>query len=96
MAAVERVGFSHCGIDRQETGEQKAQRIIRFKTNRAELTRPGVPIAVRSSFAKARRWCDQWQSARAIVFRPRQSGLSKRGAGDGGVEPRPEYLDRRH
>lgn len=27
-AAVERVGMSHCGADRQETDEQKAQRIV--------------------------------------------------------------------
>ena len=28
MAAVERVGANHYGSDRQETGEQKAQRIV--------------------------------------------------------------------
>ena len=28
LAAVERVGASHYGSDRQETGEQKAQRIV--------------------------------------------------------------------
>ena len=43
LAAVERVGASHYGLDRQETGEQKAQRIVLEAMKRlAELPEAGT------------------------------------------------------
>ena len=57
-AAVERVGASHYGADRQETGEQKAERIVLEELQRRgwkEESLPGLPKGDKSKVALARR-----------------------------------------
>jgi putative transposase len=57
-AAVERVGPSHYGADRRETGEQKAERIVRGELARRGLQEEGLPAlgkGDKSKVALARR-----------------------------------------
>jgi putative transposase len=57
-AAVERVGANHYGADRQETGEQKAERVLREHLQRRgwkEEDLPGLPKGDKSKVALARR-----------------------------------------
>jgi hypothetical protein len=57
-AAVERVGPSHYGADRQETGEEKARRLVRQELQRhgwKDEDLPGRPKGDKSKVALARR-----------------------------------------
>jgi hypothetical protein len=57
-AAVERVGASHYGADRRETGEQKAERIVREELKRRgwkEQDLPGLSKGDKDKVALARR-----------------------------------------
>jgi REP element-mobilizing transposase RayT len=57
-AAMERVGASHYGADRRETGEQKAERIVREELKRRgwkELDLPGLRKGDKGKVALARR-----------------------------------------
>jgi len=57
-AAAERVGANHCGADRQESREEKAERVVREDLRRQgwkEKDLPGLPKGDKSNVARARR-----------------------------------------